>query len=170
MRRYLKDSLSPSMGVALVALLLALSGTSYAAVTLGHGSAGRTELRAASGQPVLGSGQVMRGYFAAAAGDSTSGYAADAITFPKKLPSGFNNNHVQYIAQGDPTTTHCPGVNRAKRNWMCFYVGQQNAVTLCCIYDQNYGDPAVSDYGARIYWNPNASDNYVDGTWVVRAP
>ena len=169
MRRYMKDSISPSMGVALVALLVALSGSSYAAVTLGHDSAERTSLRA-PGQPVLGSGQVMKGYFAAAAGDSSSGYMADAITFPKKLPSGFNNNHVQYIEDGGAFTNRCPGGGDAKRGWMCFYVGQSSASSLCCIYDQGYNSPAVGDYGVRMYWYPSGDSNYVDGQWVLRAP
>jgi hypothetical protein len=178
-RRFFKDSFSPTMAVAILALLVATSGTGYAAVQLGHGSVSSAEIRdhtvkpvdlkAAPAQPVLGPGQKMIGYFGAAAGDSTDGYAFDAITFPSKLPGSFNNGHVVYIVEGDPFTTRCPGPGEAKRGWMCFYEGQSSSMSLCCIYTQNYST-GTADFGTRIYWYPAASSNYVDGQWVVRAP
>jgi hypothetical protein len=182
MRRFFKDSFSPSMAVALLALVLAASGTGYAAVQLGHNSVGSPQIKdhsvktvdlkaaAQPAQPVLRSGQIMRGYYTAAGSDGTSGYIGDAITFPAKLPPGFNNNHVQYIEAGDPVTTRCPGPGTAKRGWMCFYEGQSSSANVCCIYDQHYNDPATADFGVRIYWTVTASSNYADGQWVVRAP
>ena len=166
MRRYLRDSLSPSMAVALLALALTLSGTGYAAVHLSGG--GGTVARSA--QPVLRSGETMRGYFAGGAGDSTSGFFGEGITFPKKLPSSFHSDHVKYLSQADPFTSKCPGPGRAKRGWMCFYEGQLSEASLCCIYDQDYDSLAVAPYGARIYWDVEGSGSFADGQWVVRAP
>lgn len=182
MRRFFKDSFSPSMAVALFALVLAASGTGYAAVQLGHSSVGSAQikdhsvqavdLRAAAppAQPVLKPGKIMIGYFTAGGDSGTSGYIGEGITFPAKLPSAFNNNHVRYISSGDPGTTRCPGPGSAKRGWMCFYEGQSSSVDVCCIYDQQYNSYATANYGVRIYWDVNGSSSYADGQWVVRAP
>lgn len=178
MRRFFKDSFSPSMAVALLALVLAASGTGYAATQLGHNSVGSAQIKdhsvssadlkaaAQPAQPTLKPGQTMRGYFASGG----TGYFAEGITFPAKLPGNFNNNHVQYLSDGDPGTTQCPGPGTAKRGWMCFYEGQSFNMDLCCIYDQNYNNPATADFGVRIYWYSSGADSYADGQWVVRAP
>ncbi len=182
MRRFFKDSLSPSMAVALLALVLAASGTGYAAVQLGHNSVSSAQIKdhsvkavdlkapVARAQPVLQPGQAMRGYFTAGGSSGTSGYFGEGITFPAKLPGAFINSHVRYIESGDPYTLRCPGPGNAKRGWMCFYEGQSSNATLCCIYDQGYNSNATADYGARIYWNVSGSGSYADGQWVVRAP
>lgn len=164
MTRKLKDLFSPAAVIAMLALVVALGGTGVAAAQLS-----RTAQRAVA-QPTLSSGATMVGYFAGGGSDGTTGYFGEGITFPKRLPSTFNQSHVQYIALTDSTTTKCPGPNRAARGWMCFYEGQNNNASICCIYNQNYGDYAVAPYGARIYWNVNGSGSYADGQWVVRAP
>ncbi|WP_183098307.1 hypothetical protein [Nocardioides pelophilus] len=176
MKRFFKESLSPTMAVAILALVVATGGTGYAAARFGNDSAASkqgiasAQLAGAAAQPVLRSGKTMVGYYAAGGSDGTTGYIGEGITFPAKLPAGFNNNHVQYLAQGDPFTTRCPGPGSAKRGWMCFYEGQSSGVDLCCIYDQSYNSPAVANYGVRIYWSVNGSSSYADGQWVVRAP
>ena len=179
MRRFLKDTLSPTMAVALLALVLAVSGTSYAAVQLGHDSVSSkqikdhsvkaVDLKAGQAQPVLGPGQMMRGYYVAAGDGGGSGYIGEGITFPAKLPPGFNNGNVQYIESGDPGTLRCPGPGTAKRGWMCFYEGQGSGSTICCIYDQQYNSFATADFGVRLYWTVS-DGGYADGQWVVRAP
>jgi hypothetical protein len=170
------------MVVALLALLVGLSGTGYAAMKLGHNSVGSAQIRNSSVhavdldkaavpvQPVLKPGQTMRGYFTGGGSDGTTGYFGEGITFPNKLPATFNRNHVQYLASGDPFTNKCPGTGTAKRGWMCFYEGQSFNASLCCIYDQQYNSNATALYGTRIYWNVDGSGSYADGQWVVRAP
>jgi hypothetical protein len=182
MRRFVRDSVSPSMAVALIALLVALSGTGYAAMRLGHNSVGSAQIKdssiravdldkaAVAPQPVLKPGQTMVGYFTAGGSDGTSGYIGEGITFPNKLPANFNRNHVRYLEDGDPFTGRCPGPGTAKRGWMCFYEGQSNNATVCCIYDQAYNSFATALYGTRIYWDVVGATSYADGQWVVRAP
>jgi hypothetical protein len=181
MRRFFKDSISPSMAVALLALVLAASGTGYAAVQLGHNSVGSAQIKnhsvaasdlkaPGSAQPVLRPGQTMRGYFAGGGSDGTTGYFGEGITFPAKLPASFINTHVRYMTAGSPGTNKCPGPGTAKRGWMCFYEGQASNATVCCIYDQNYNSFATADFGVRIYWDVVGSGSYADGQWVVRAP
>jgi hypothetical protein len=162
MRRSLKDFFSPATVIAVLALAVALCGTGFAAAQLASGS------HRAAAQPTLSSGSTMIGYFGA--GGGADGWIGDSITFPKRLPNTFNQNHVQYLGSGDSPTTKCPGPNRAARGWMCFYEGQSNSVSLCCIYNQHYDSYAVAPYGARIYWSVTGSDSYADGQWVVRAP
>ncbi len=163
MPRTLKTFFSPATIIATFALAVALGGTGFAAAQLSGAQ------RVAPGQPTLGSGATMVGYFAA--GSGASSWLADSITFPKKLPSSFNQNHVQYLTTGSSYTTRCPGPGRAAKGWMCFYEGQSSNATLCCIYNQHYDDPAVAPYGTRIYWSSDSSsDSYADGQWVVRAP
>ena len=164
MHRTLKDFFSPATVIALLALVVALGGTSFAAAQLASGA----HQRVAPGQPTLASGATMVGYFAA--GGGTDSWLADSITFPKRLPSSFNQNHVKYLESGDAYTTKCPGPAKAAKGWMCFYEGQHSGTTLCCIYNQHYDSPAVGPYGARIYWTSNATFAYADGQWVVRAP
>jgi hypothetical protein len=53
---------------------------------------------------------------------------------------------------------------------MCFYEGQSNQTSVCCIYDQQYNSFATALYGTRIYWFVDGSGSYADGQWVVRAP
>lgn len=164
MRRTFKDLFSPATAIAVIALAVALCGTSFAAAQLSSGA----HQRVAPGQPVLASGATMVGYYAAGGGDSD--WLASSATFPKRLPSSFNQSHVKYLESGDAYTTKCPGPGKAARGWMCFYEGQHSGTTLCCIYNQNYDDPAVSPYGFRIYWTGAGTYTYADGQWVVRAP
>ena len=165
MRQILKNFFSPATIIASLALAVALGGTGFAAAQLSSGA----HQRVAPGQPTLASGATMIGYFTAGGADGSSGYIGEGITFPKKLPSTFNQSHVKYLYDGDPYTTKCPGPGKAARGWMCFYEGQSSGTSLCCIYNQRYDDPAVAPYGARVYWYVSGS-SYVDGQWVVRAP
>jgi hypothetical protein len=170
------------MVVSIVSLLVALSGSSYAAIRLGHGSVGSAQIRdgsvrstdlarsARAAQPVLRSGQTMRGYVAAAGGGSTRGFIGEGVTFPRRLPADFHADHVKYLNTHDPFTATCPGPGKAKRGWMCFYEGERYHASVCCIYDQHYNSLAVAPYGFRIYWSITGSVNYADGQWAVRAP
>ncbi len=170
MKRFFKESLSPTMAVAILSLVIATGGTGFAAARFAQDTAPSAQRAGAAAQPVLGSGKTMIGYFTAGGSDGTSGYIGEGITFPAKLPGAFNNNHVRYIESGDPYTSRCPGPNRAKRGWMCFYEGQSSGVSICCIYDKNYNSFATADHGVRVYWDVQDSGNYADGQWVVRAP
>jgi len=193
---------SAAFVVAMLALVVSLAGTSYAAIQLAPNSVKSKHIKAGqvktsdlgsnvvnsakvknnalslkdlapsarSVQRALRPGETMRGAYLAAGGDSTSGYIGTAITWPNRLPGNFNHGNVEYIPDGDPTTTNCPGVNQAAPGWACFYEGQASSVTICCFYDEDYDDPAVGTYGVRMYWNPSGGGNYVDGLWAITAP
>lgn len=197
----LKKRPSPTFLVAMLALMISLAGTSYAAVQLSpnsvksihikagqvktsdlgnnavtgkkvkNGTLGVADLTPAAGrvQRALRSGETMRGTFLAAGADTTGGYIGTSITFPMRLPGNFDKGNVEYILEGDPGTTNCPGVGVAAPGWACFYEGQNSNATLCCIYDEGYANYAVGTFGTRMYWTVTNS-NYVDGNWAITAP
>jgi hypothetical protein len=143
------------------------------------GSVGANDLEASvteeiqAAQPVLRSGQTLRGHFLAAAStDGSSGYSGDAITFPRALPASFDPTHVEHLSAGDSPTANCPGIGQAAPGWACVYTGQSNLSTLCCIYGDgfDYNSPQVGRYGFRIYWSVVGDAPYVDGVWAVTAP
>lgn len=123
-------------------------------------------------QPVLRSGQTMRGHFLGAASTGgSSGYSGDAVTFPRALPASFDPTHIEYLPEGAAATANCPGIGQAAPGWACVYVGQEDASTLCCIYgDADYETYRVGRYGFRIYWDVTGTGPYVDGVWAVTAP
>jgi hypothetical protein len=168
MRRFLGQFSSAPMIVSVVALLVALSGSSYAAAHLGHGSVRSVQ----TAQPTLRAGETMRGYFAGGGGDSTGGTFGEGITFPKRLPGDFHLDHVQYVGGSVPlrTTAKCPGAGTAKRGWMCFYEERSSSASLLDIFDQHDNASTISPYGLKIFWLIHDSDSFADGQWVVRAP
>ena len=199
MKNYLRSILSPPMAVALLALVVALGGTSYAAAALARNSVGSPQLKAGAVktvdlgnnavtsakvkngtlgaadlapsvtavQPVLQSGQTMRGFFLGGGGDLA--YIGDAVTFPQRLPASFNLQQVEYRPTGT-TSANCPGAGQAARGWVCVYVGQLNAATECCIYGDDYTLNRASIYGFRIYWATTGQYAYADGSWAATAP
>jgi hypothetical protein len=169
---FLRRHATPPMFVAILALVLSVSGVSYAAhsITAGASTSGAERTTSRAVQPTLASGQTMRGFFASGAGDSANGYFGEGVTFPSKLPSNFNRDHVQYIDENEEFTDRCPGIGQAKRGWVCLYEGQSSGSDLCCIYDNGYNSTAVSRYGFRVYWDVTGPSSYADGMWVVRAP
>lgn len=182
MLKFLTRFFTPSMGVALLALVVSLGGVSYAAVSLARNSVGSAQVKnhsltsvdlkaeVTTVQRPLGSHQTMQGTFVAAGADGASGYIGASITFPQRLPNNFNKNHLQY--RTGTTSAKCPGAGQAAPGWACFYEGQSNSIDEppCCIYDEDYNNFAVGTFGVRMYWVPNGTDNYVDGLWAITAP
>lgn len=177
MRNLFRQSLSPSMVVALLALVVSLGGVSYAAVSVANNSVGSAQVRnhslksvdlkteVTAAQRALGSGQTMRGTFLAA---GNNGFIGTGITFPQRLPNNFNKQHVRYITGGP--TAKCPGAGQAARGWACFYEEQNSSASLAYIYDEDYDSPdAVGTFGTRIYWTVSSA-GYADGVWAIRAP
>ena len=99
MKRFFKESLSPTMAVAILSLVIATGGTGFAAARFAQDTAPSAQRAGAAAQPVLGSGKTMIGYFTAGGSDGTSGYIGEGITFPAKLPG--------------PSTTTTSGTSRA---------------------------------------------------------
>src|SRR5436190_17303568 len=105
---------NPALVISLLALFVALGGTTYAATSLPKNSVGTKQLKKnavtsakikngavtaaklKNGLMTLQSGQTESGNYAIAGGDSTSGHAVEAISFPRPLASGLDGSHVQW--------------------------------------------------------------------------
>lgn len=184
---------SPSMVVALIALVVALGGTAVAAGLVNgdslisqHSLSGnrlrnhtltgkQINLRklgtvpSASGLSTLPPGHSESGFYATASGGGASGYIAEGITFPQPLAAAIPTGNVEWHTAGT-TSSSCPGPGRAARNHVCLYDNEQLGVSLCCIYDFAEDDPAADRNGFIAYWYPSAADAYVSGEWTVTAP
>jgi hypothetical protein len=195
----LKKSMSPSMFVSLLALVVALSGTSYAAMAIANNSVGSPQIKPGGvqtsdlGNNAVTSQKIKNGTIAASdlkpqvsqtqralrSGETMRGtfLAAGADTTSGYIgtsitfPHRLPANFVKANVQyiDGATSTQCPGVGQAAPGWACFYEGQNSLATLCCIYSENYNDPSVGTFGTRIYWTVTGS-NYVDGNWAITAP
>jgi len=199
MRHLVKRPVSPSMIVALLALLVALSGTGYAAATLAENSVGSPQLKAGAvhtsdlqdeavtfaktdpglrqAQRALRSGETMRGTFAAGGGGGSSqGFIGTGVTFPYRLPGDFNRDtdgddivDTVVYVTGSGFTNKCPSPGQAAPGYACFYEQQAQKVTFTYLYDDDYDSPSVGRFGTRMYWLTTGATNYVDGTWAITA-
>jgi hypothetical protein len=124
---------------------------------------------AASGLTTLPSGKSESGFYAAGGGDSEEGYIAQGITFPQPLAAAIPKGNVEWLTEGK-TSASCPGVGRAAPNHVCLYDNEASGVTLCCIYDFAFHDPAADKNGFIVYWEPFEDFSYVSGEWTVTAP
>jgi len=124
----------------------------------------------ASGLTTLPSGKSESGFYAAGGGESENGYIAQGITFPQPLAASIPEGNVEWIAEGAPFTSNCPGVGRAAPNHVCLYDNEDFGVSLCCIYDFAFNDPAADKNGFIVYWQPFEEGSYVSGEWTVTAP
>jgi hypothetical protein len=182
MRSFLNRTMTPSMFISIAALIVAMTGTGVAAYALAKGSVGTPQLKNGavtapklspdrrSAQPKLLPGQIMTGTWSGGAGDSTTGYFGEGLTFPATLPKTFVKTNYEYIVAGDPFTTNCAGPGKAARGWACFYEAQNSGSELCCIYANLAFDDGIGRTGARLYWSVLGTSSYSDGLWAVRAP
>ena len=146
-----------------------IAGNAVTSAKVRNGTIGTADLAPAvtAAQPVLRSGQTMRGFFAA--GGGSDAYIGDAVTFPQRLPTSFDKANVEYRPVGT-TSGNCPGVGQARAGWACLYLGQSGTADLCCIYGDDYSTPRVSHHGFRIYWTTTGGFSFADGSWAVTAP
>jgi hypothetical protein len=119
-------------------------------------------------QTPIASGQSESGAFAAAAGESKTGYAAQGISFSQPLPAGIAEGHVLYNTVGT-TTPLCPGVGRAAPGYVCMYESEASGITFLVarnfVLQGNAADPS----GFAVFFTVSAASGFVAGTWTVTA-
>lgn len=187
---------SASLVVAFIALMVALGGTSYAAVTLGKNTVGSKQLK----KNAVTTAKIKNGAVTASKIQlKTLGF--QPATLPSgatetgvwnlegTLPSNFGNvislriplaaaipsTHVQYISHTASFTAQCPGFGKAAKGYFCVYEGDQfNTVNVGAPYyltGQGKLSPGVGPDGATIFANTSGSGyGYADGDWAVTAP
>lgn len=191
---------SPALAVSLVALVMALGGTSYAAFTLPNNSVGTKQLKngavttpklkngavtasklnttgvtvpnalQANSLTPLPSGQSESGAFSGGGGTSTSGWFGFDVTYPRALATAIANNHI-IDTTATPDPTHCPGPGKAAAGYLCLYFQYHSNVGTVYGYSTNYPYSAVSpSVGVGFYAPITGTFSYANGVWTVTAP
>jgi hypothetical protein len=172
------------MVVASAALVVALGGSASAAVLInGHSIKANTvtgvqvkestlktvpSAASASSLAPLPSGHSMTGMFGTGAGDTTSGYLGDSITYARPLHKPIPDGHIIDV-QGS-SAPHCPGIGHAARGYLCLYNGDYNAVGTGFGYStDSFVWAGGKSYGVVLYWVITGTEPYVGGTWTVTA-
>jgi hypothetical protein len=178
---------SPALVVSLIALFVALGGTSYAAInSLPANSVGTrqlkngavTALKLAYGQ-TLPSGKTETGEWAYGNYSGTSdqggsgGWAYASFLIP--LASALDGGHTIFVS--GISDAHCPGVDQAEPGYLCVYAGDlYNANTPNYYNIFNPESPAApagtGTHGWAMYLSASGPGLpwFAGGTYAVTAP
>ena len=141
--------------LALLALFVALGGTSYAAIELPQRLA------------PLERGETIRGVVAVAGGDAKQASGAAGVSFPVAAPRAIDSSHVD-VDSLEESEDRCTGSARnptAPEGVVCVYLRYSTGV------DQVRGvgapNPSGSRYGFGLAWLTTGSGQHaVSGTWA----
>jgi hypothetical protein len=185
---------SPALVISLIALFVALGGTSYAAVALKipKNSVGTPQLKngavtaaklnasaiaALKSIKTLPSGVTETGDWGfgtdSAGGIGVASEMWQTMSFPIPLANGLDSNHTIYVTGS--SATHCSGAGHADAGYLCVY---QNSITGANTPDnssifnpENSGYGGTGKYGFAMRLAAPASGSYlVHGSWAVTAP
>lgn len=181
---------SPALVISLIALFVALGGTSYAAMTLPKNSVGTKQLKNGAVTAAKIDLGVLKAYLKYGAtlpsGDTESGAwgwggFADAqgggagafpvTSFPVPLAKAPNASHSIYVSGS--SATHCSGAGHADPGYLCVYqdlIGDAANPTSGDISSPTGGTGAAAT-GFKINLQATAAGEWgVFGTYSVTAP
>jgi len=182
---------SPALVVSLIALFVALGGTSYAAVTslpansvgtaqLKNGAVTAPKIASSALRPyvryggTLPSGKTEVGEWGfGTKADATAGTEARPVfTFPVPLASAVASGHAIYVPGA--SATHCPGAGHADAGYLCVYQKQLSGATAPT--SVAIGNPETATAGASTRgWTillaaSGLGSWYVFGSYAVTGP
>jgi hypothetical protein len=160
MRNHWLKAPSPAFVVSLIALFVALGGTSYAARNAVFSS------KTAAGLTTLPSGHSESGMFA---GSQTNGYIGTAINYPRPLPAAIADTKI--IDVHGKSARYCAGPGHALPGYLCLYNTDESALTSFKHFYSSDGDvfPASEGkLGVLLFWLVGVG-GYVGGSWTVTA-
>jgi hypothetical protein len=185
---------SPALVISLIALFVALGGTSYAAiVTLPKNSVGTPQIKnGAVTAPKLKS-SVLATYLKiggtlpsgvtetgdwgfgtdSAGGVGVASEMWQTTSFPIPLASALDGNHVIYVT--GQSATHCAGAGHADAGYLCVYqnsIEGANTPTNSSIFTpEGSGYPGTGKYGFALRLAAPVQGSYLaHGSWAVTAP
>jgi hypothetical protein len=176
------------MAVALLALVVAMSGTAVAATLINGANIKKDTVTGkqvkesslaavpkAKGLTPAKSGQTMSGVFSGGSGLGTigaaGGYIGVGVTYPQPLSTPVKSSHIVDIKNSN-YTDKCPGEGQAAKGYLCLYNTIPNGVSDGYGYSSGFWTNVNGkSVGAILYWNIDDNDEpYVGGTWTVKAP
>jgi hypothetical protein len=174
---------SPALVISLIALFVALGGTSYAAITaLPKNSVGTAQIKNGAvtaaklkwGQ-TLPAGKTEVGDWGYGDTAQTGAGAESWPVFSFPVPLAKAVNHA--VAVNGSSGPHCPGAGRAAPGYLCVYVANKSNTDQ--IHNFNISNPETSDggnntagaHGFSIYLAATTIGAwYIKGTYAVTAP
>ena len=180
---------SPALVISLIALFVALGGTSYAAITsLPANSVGTKQLKnsAVTGTKLnaavlkyflhvgstLPSGRTESGVYAAwARASAGAGFMSDSVNFPVPLGADLPAGNVVFVFAPATSDTHCSGLGHADAGYLCVYETHASNRGLDSELNPVSGDGGASKYGFSVefIW-PSDGEAWSYGSWTVTAP
>jgi len=183
---------SPALVISLIALFVALGGTSYAAVTaLPANSVGTAQLKNGAVTPAKLNSSVATVYHKyggtlptgkTEVGDWSFGTSADVtsgtngrpgFSFPVPLAGAIAAGKAIYVTGA--SATHCPGAGKANAGYLCVYqklLVNKTTTTSASIFNPETGATATaSQRGFGLYLvAAGVGDWYAAGSYAVGAP
>jgi hypothetical protein len=186
---------SPALAISLIALFVALGGTSYAAMTLPANSVGTKQLKNGAVTSAKLNSAVLKDYVqvggtlpkgkteigewgfgtVAANAQSSGSNSRPVFSFPIPLASTLDSNHVIYVTGS--SATHCSGAGHADPGYLCVYqknIETANPPDSTAIFNPELpsgSNTGAAKYGWGIYLNTTtAGEWFVQGTYAVTAP
>lgn len=179
---------SPALVISLIALFVAVGGTSYAAINaLPKNSVGTKQLKngaVTAGKlayrQTLPSGKTETGDWGSGATsfgvDGDNDYAVFSFTVP--LAGRIDGGHTIYVSE--KSATHCSGAGHADAGYLCVYqanIFQADTPTSSSIINPETVGPSTYEDGTGKYgWGiiihtPNEGGSFVvSGSYAVTAP
>ena len=181
---------SPALVISLVALFVALGGTSYAAInSLPANSVGTKQLKNGAVTATKLNSSVLKGYlkyggtlpsgktevgdwgFGTFKGaDGGGGEGRPVISFPVPLASGLDGGHTIYVSGA--SAAHCSGSGHADPGYLCVY--QDNALSAQPPNSMDISNPEVGTLpagtgtnGWTIHLTPVFPAGVSEGQWQI---
>lgn len=118
---------------------------------------------------VLPSGTSESGTFSGGGGSgSNDGWYGAGLTFPVPIAHPIANDHIVDTVEA-PDTTHCPGVGKAAKGYLCLYFDDHSGTGDVYGYSTDDGYPQSPSVGVGLYFPIDGFSSYADGSWTLTA-
>jgi len=181
---------SPALVISLIALFVALGGTSYAAINaLPKNSVGTKQLKNGAVTGAKLNAAVLKKYYhlggtlpsgmtevgdwgfgSYQGADGGGGNGRPVMSFPVPLATGLDGDHTIYVSGA--SATHCPGTGHADPGYLCVYEDNTlnaNPPSSGNIFnpEQPNGPGGTGTNGWAINLSPSFPAGVSEGQWLI---